>query len=636
MDKELKSYNERLLSVRFTEIAKEWDYANNGDLTPNDVTYGSKKKVFWICRKCGESYPSVISNRTHGKGCPFCCHNPKVNSKNNLGILRPNLAKEWDYAKNSKKPEEILPNSNKSYNWICPKGHKYLATANNRTSGHCCPYCSGQKVCEDNCLSTINPELAKQWHLTKNKKTVNEVTAGSNQYAWWICERGHEWRSKISSRTSLKRGCRLCLKGLSTSAPEQIVFFYVSQLFTDAINGYKFKKREIDVFIPSLRIGIEYDGAAYHKSKIHYTRDFTKNQLLSNNQIFLIRIREKRCFPMLEDANCKIIDCEYTSDYGYLNDVIKVLLDYLCAKAQIENKIQINISDILNRILSEIFKVSFEKSFAFLHKESALEWDYTLNAPLKPEMFLPMSDKVVHWICKKCGGTWYAPIKSRSMGYGCSRCANRHQYSTSEWIVKAKEIHNGKFDYSKVEYFNSKTVVTIKCLICDMDFEQTPSEHLSGKGCKYCSGQSLHPLKTLAKLNPQIASEWDFEKNGKITPNDIGKTYKNKIWWKCNNGKPHSYLAYVQQRLGRNSKCSVCNGRQMVYETSLEYLRPDLAKEWCLAKNEKSPAEVTVGSEYKAWWKCENGHEWETQVYNRSKGVGCKQCYENKRKRNDN
>jgi hypothetical protein len=46
-----------------------------------------------------------------------------------------------------------------------------------------------------------------------------------------------------------------------------------------------------------------------------------------------------------------------------------------------------------------------------LHKNVAEEWDYSLNAPLKPEIFLPMSDKIVGWICKKCGGNGMRLLK---------------------------------------------------------------------------------------------------------------------------------------------------------------------------------------------------------------------------------
>jgi hypothetical protein len=116
------SKNERLLSVKFPNIANEWDFSNNGELTPDDVTYGSNKKVYWICPICKESYPCTISNRTSKarKGCPYCCHNPKVNSKNNLAVKNFNLAKEWDYSLNTLTPSDILPNSNKKYYWIVP------------------------------------------------------------------------------------------------------------------------------------------------------------------------------------------------------------------------------------------------------------------------------------------------------------------------------------------------------------------------------------------------------------------------------------------------------------------------------------------------------------------------------------
>lgn len=634
------SKNGRLLSVKFPNIADEWDFSNNGELTPDDVTYGSNKKVCWICPICKESYQCTISNRTSKsrKGCPYCCHNPKVNSKNNLAVKNFNLAKEWDYSLNTLTPSDILPNSNKKYYWICPDcGKSYSSTANNRSTGYACPYCAGQKVCDFNCLAAKNPDIAKEWHPTKNDKTPKDVTVGTNQYAWWICEKGHEWRAKINNRTVLKRGCPECSKGSHTSVSEQLIYHYVKQLFPKAVNGYKFHKTEIDIFIPSLSIGIEYDGENYHKTKAKYQKDIAKNALLQINDITLIRIREKGCFKMDSDK-CIVYNCDFTSDYLYLQPIINRLLDYLKTQANIQKTIVIDINTILNTIQASIKKVPFKKSFAFLHRNVAEEWDYSLNAPLKPEIFLPMSDKIVGWICKKCGGKWNAPIKSRSMGYGCSRCAKRHQYTTEEWISKAIKVHGQKFNYSKVEYIKSKTKVKIKCLTCKMEFEQAPSEHLQGKGCIYCSGQALHPLKTLAKLNPKIASEWDYEKNGTITPNGIGKTNYKKFWWKCNNGKNHSYLAYVQQRL-RGSRCAVCAGRQIIPKTSLATLFPDIAKEWDYEKNSPlTPLDVGKGYDGDIWWKCSNNEHpsYMAKVYNRTKkGTGCGKCYkEKKRKKN--
>ena len=69
-------------------------------------------------------------------------------------------------------------------------------------------------------------------------------------------------------------------------------------------------------------------------------------------------------------------------------------------------------------------------------------------------------------------------------GHGCKYCKNR--YNTDKFIKKATEIHNGKYDYSKVEYVNSSTKV---CIICPIhgEFWQKPTRHLKGDGCEKCA-----------------------------------------------------------------------------------------------------------------------------------------------------
>lgn len=62
-------------------------------------------------------------------------------------------------------------------------------------------------------------------------------------------------------------------------------------------------------------------------------------------------------------------------------------------------------------------------------------------------------------------------------------------YNTEIFIRKAMLVHGDKYDYSKVNYVNSKTKV---CIICPKhgEFWQIPAEHLRGKGCTKC-GQAL-------------------------------------------------------------------------------------------------------------------------------------------------
>lgn len=71
-------------------------------------------------------------------------------------------------------------------------------------------------------------------------------------------------------------------------------------------------------------------------------------------------------------------------------------------------------------------------------------------------------------------------------GYKCSLCSNSKKgYNTSQWVIKAKEVHEDKYDYSKVDYANSRTKVIIICKKHG-EFKQDPSHHIRGCGCPKC------------------------------------------------------------------------------------------------------------------------------------------------------
>lgn len=74
---------------------------------------------------------------------------------------------------------------------------------------HGCPYCKGHRVGSTNCLANTHPDLAKEWHPTKNGKlTPFDVTSGSHKMVWWQCEKGHEWKNEVHFR--IRNGCPYC------------------------------------------------------------------------------------------------------------------------------------------------------------------------------------------------------------------------------------------------------------------------------------------------------------------------------------------------------------------------------------------------------------------------------------------
>jgi hypothetical protein len=198
------------------QIAIQWHPTKNGNLTPYDVTNVSGKVVWWQCNKNEEhEWKTTIAHRVNGRNCPIC-GNKKVILSNSLKSTHPQLMLEWDFNRNREIiPESVVAGSDKSVWWKCSKGddHQWKAKIGERTAGNSCPICAGRKVVLSNCLATLNPKIASEWHPTKNKKlTPYDVTLHTRKKVWWKCPKGedHEWSVSIDSRKNGKTGCPIC------------------------------------------------------------------------------------------------------------------------------------------------------------------------------------------------------------------------------------------------------------------------------------------------------------------------------------------------------------------------------------------------------------------------------------------
>lgn len=203
------------LSEYSPEIASQWHPTKNKGLSPDQVTIGSNKRVWWL-GKCGHEWIARIASRANGSGCPYCSKKNRrtLPGTNDLTTLRPDLAAQWHPTKNSPlTPEMVTSKSNKKVWWLCEKGHEWEAIIANRVNGKGCPYCAGKKVLQGfNDLASQHPDLAAQWHPTKNGELIpNQVTVSSHKKIWWICpDCEHEWEAVIDSRTRNGSGCPYC------------------------------------------------------------------------------------------------------------------------------------------------------------------------------------------------------------------------------------------------------------------------------------------------------------------------------------------------------------------------------------------------------------------------------------------
>lgn len=200
--------------IDFPEIMTYWDYKKNSS-NPVLFSHGSHSKLWWKCKN-GHSFqetPKNMIRRKVGRICQICS-----NEKNLLINKRTDLLNEWDYSLNNGNPETILFKSRKIVNWVCKNGHKWQDPLYVRSRGGNCPYCANKRASKDNNLLKRFTEIAKEWNYKKNDLKPEEVVFSSEKKYWWICNKGHEWKASIISRTCTKKmgnvgghaGCPYC------------------------------------------------------------------------------------------------------------------------------------------------------------------------------------------------------------------------------------------------------------------------------------------------------------------------------------------------------------------------------------------------------------------------------------------
>ena len=190
------------------DLMGEWDFSLN-KRNPLTIGKGSSYKAFWICTE-GHSWQANVNSRANGTGCPFC-KNVRASGTNNLAVVRPDIAKQWDYSKNDGEvPENVLPKSGKKYWWICTNNHSWKTSCLHRSSGTGCPYCSNKIVTHENSLENANFKLSSEFDLVKNfPLKPSKIIAGSAKKVWWLCENNHRYQAVVYHRVA-GSGCPYC------------------------------------------------------------------------------------------------------------------------------------------------------------------------------------------------------------------------------------------------------------------------------------------------------------------------------------------------------------------------------------------------------------------------------------------
>ena len=591
----------------------DFEKNENEGIDVYSLTRFSHVKVYWKCKNCETKFSRSLSKVKNEILCNACALKEGINKKysniinqeGSLAVKYPELVKEWHPTKNGKlTPEELTYASNKKVWWLCPNGHSYEKNVVGRTiANRGCPYCTNQKVLKGyNDLETVFPNFLKEWNYVKNTVLPDQIIARSGKKYWWICELGHEWQASPLDRT-YGRGCPICSKERKVSIGEKTILYYVMKNYNGKIiPNYRSKlinNKELDIYLPKLKIGIEYDGVYFHKNR---TRDLLKDNICNGKGIKVFHVAECRNKNEIK-GNYIYFNINRENNFEW---ALKELLKIIFLKT---NEYDVNISrdraSIYNLLDYSIKEQSLAKNYPKLSKE----WHPVKNGKLKPELVSCGSDKKVWWLCSK-GHEWEAVISSRVSGVGCPFCSGNRVIKGENDLLTlypliAAEWHptkNGDLKPNEVAIKSNKKV----WWLCSKghEWETTIGDRTSGgNGCPFCSNNKLlvgfNDLKT---KNPELVKEWHPTKNGDLKPENFFPNSHKKVWWICPKG--HEYESYIIYR-NNGTGCPICSCKIIIKGINdLETLNPNLAKYWDYKRNKEKPSEVSIKSGKRVWWFC--------------------------------
>ena len=582
----------------------EWHWNKNKGLNPAKISVGSNLKVWWK-----QHYSDPVTNkeydfewqaeirgrfRNHSK-CPYLTGNAVYLGFNDLKTKYPDIAAEWHPVRNgSLTPDKVLPASNKEVWWLLsyddPNTNKHFdfewrAPVKSRTKKDCgCPFLTNKRLWKGfNDLATLHPNLALEWNVEKNGLKSDEVLGQSNERYWWVQyyyddftgkQFYFEWEASINSRANGKGNPYLA-----------------GRLLFPGFN-------DLETRCPDI-------AAEWHP---------TRNGSLLPNQFFAKDSRrvwwyKKYYDPMLQ----KEFEFEWETTVGS-----RTAKNSGCPF-------------LSGRSLCPGFN-DLETRFPNLAKE----WDYEKNDSLTPDQVMPGSRMKVWWkieytdpkINKKHILSWRTSVVERTKGYGCPYLSNKkviqglndlattHPFLAVQWhptkngSLKPEMVTYGSSQqvWWLQEYYDSELNKTFQ-----FDWKASVNARTNrDTGCPYLSNTSVWPgFNDLQTRYPEISAQWDYEKNGNLTPDKVIATSQAVAWWKI----PYtnlqtgqlSYLSWktrISNRTVSHTECPYLTNTA-VYPgiNDLQTRYPDIAAQWHPFKNGTlKPDQVFPYDKRNAWW----------------------------------
>jgi hypothetical protein len=326
--------------------------------------------------------------------------------------------------------------------WKCSKGHEWEARYHHRLAGTGCPYCKNRKLLRGfNDLSTVNPNLAAEWHPTKNAPlTPSSVLYGSSKSVYWLCKNGHEWKTTIEGRNSRSTGCPYCagVKLLSGYNDLQTKNPILSAEWHPTKNGALSPKMVTSNNSKKVwwlaKCGHEWESSIAKRNSMHRGCPYCVSQKLLEGVNDLATTHPHLAKQWHPTKN--IVKPTQVIAGG------KEKFWWVCDKghnweSNINKRKQGSSCPVcLNQKI-----VQGVNDLATTNKDLAEEWDTQKNT-IKPTQISGGTKLKASWIGKECGHSWDASVSERNGSHktGCPKCPRSISVAESELLNYIKTL----------------------------------------------------------------------------------------------------------------------------------------------------------------------------------------------------
>ena len=495
-----------------------------------------------------------------------------ISGVDDLITLNAKLGCEWDYERNEIDPTTIAPNSHIKAHWVCEEcGNRWEAQVKSRNRGNGCPVCGRKKGPVSKATAKAGESLA-DLRSDLLAEWDFEANAGIDPFKINLgTKRKISWICKKGHTWIAAVNKRVTRnQGCPVCYGTTKTSFPEQAVFYYLERLFQAKNREqVDGFEFDIFLPEEKIAVEYDGYYWHQSDHSIRMEERKNAYCSANRITLFRLKETIErDKTVSIAAHVITYRYDSANTFLNDAIALLISEIGVCAGKRISIIPDIDSdrgLILANYEQAEYEASLIQYPELVAEWDNEKNGGLKPQNVRPGSEKRVYWTCSK-GHSYKTRIAHRVSGSGCPVCSN-------------------------------KTIL-----------------------------QGYNDLQT---LSPELASDWNYEKNKGLLPTQVSGSSSKNVWWKCRKCG-WEWRTSINNRRSHESSCPKCRQRKLQEKTRKQ------SSSFVLEFQSKGNSDIELLGQYansstKIECRCKKcNHKWQSLPYNLIRGQGCPRCAKNR------